>query len=305
MKEKEMKEKETKPKETKTTEGEKKRISARLAEYCSRYAAGGADRGQNKAAASLKGVSAATVSHILSGDWALIADEMWRNVAAQTGFDPRAWNAVETTDYVNLTRILTDARDDGETFAVVGDAGTGKSFALDRFARNNKRVYLLECEDCWTKREFLSELLRSMGKPAGGTVGEMMKTVVDALKRQERPLLVIDEADKLADHVLYFFITLYNKLHGDCGLVLCATDYFAERIDRGLRLRKKGYKEISSRIGRRCIPLDGVSARDIASICVANGITDKEQVREVIDDAEGDLRRVRRKIYALKKIESE
>ena len=49
---------------------DKQGIVDRLREYCGRY------ESQNKAAASLKGVSAATISQMINGNWDLIKDEM-------------------------------------------------------------------------------------------------------------------------------------------------------------------------------------------------------------------------------------
>lgn len=49
--------------------------------YCARYGS------QNKAAASIKGVSSATISQMINGKWELIKDEMWRNVAQCGGTD--------------------------------------------------------------------------------------------------------------------------------------------------------------------------------------------------------------------------
>ena len=44
--------------------------------------------------------------------------------------------------------------------------------------------------------------------------------------------MVLDEADKLSDQVLYFFISLYNKLEDRVGIILCATDYLEKRIKK-------------------------------------------------------------------------
>jgi DNA transposition AAA+ family ATPase len=280
---------------------EKRQIADKLAEYCTRFA-GKNDKGQNKAANSLKGVSAATITQILSENWELVSDAMWRNIASQTGYSFAEWHSVETTDYRILHKLLNDAKTDYQVFAITGAAGTGKSFAMRRYSEANKQVYMLTCAEYWNKKQFLQELLEAMGRDcAGCTISEMMGAAVSELLRQENPLIILDEADKLPDHVFYLFITLYNQLEERCGIVLCATNYLEKRIQRGISLNKKGYNEIHSRIGHNCIPLNGASARDITSICVANGITDKEQVKGVIDDSEGDLRRVRRKIYALLK----
>lgn len=149
----------------------------------------------------------------------------------------------------------------------------------------------------------MQELLSAMGRDYSGyTVGEMMGEIVGKLKVLDKPIIVMDEADKLSDNVLYFFISLYNKLEGHCGIMLCATDHLEKRIKRGLKLNKKGYKEIYSRIGRRFIQLQGVGARDIAQVCIANGITDNKQIKEVVEDSEYDLRRVRRKVHAIQNL---
>lgn len=277
------------------TDTKKQIIAERTRDYVDRFGS------QNKAANSLKGVSSATISQILNNNWDLIADEMWRNVGAQVGYSDTEWVSVETRDYKILNDILNDARENSHVFAVTGEAGTGKSATMRRYAETNKRVYLLQCADFWNRKMFLHELLTSMGRDYSGlTVGEMMHEIVRILKVTDSPLILLDEADKLSDQVLYFFITLYNQLEDHCGIVMCATDHLSKRIKRGLKLNKKGYKEIYSRIARKFIELKGAGSSDITSICIANGVTDRAVIKEVIEDAEGDLRRVRRKIHALK-----
>lgn len=274
---------------------EKQQIADRLAEYCARY------ESQNKAANSLKGVSAATISQMLNHNWDLIKDEMWRNVATQIGHTNSQWAVVETRDFRIMNMLLADARDNSNVFAVTGDAGTGKSFALRQFTDENKRVYLLSCNEFWNRKMFLQELLAAMGKDYSGyTVGEMMFEVVRGLKTQDSPLIILDEADKLSDQVLYFFITLYNQLEDHCGIMLVATSHLEKRIKRGIKLNKKGYTEIFSRIGRKFIELKGVGSMDVKAICATNGITEANVIKEIFKDSEGDLRRVKRLIHAHK-----
>lgn len=274
----------------------KSAITACLREYCERY------ESQNKAAASLKGVSAATISQMLNGNWELIKNEMWRNVSAQIGYSDENWAAVETKNFADLTYMYADAKENSLVLAIIGDAGSSKTFTARHFAANNRRVYLLCCNEFWNRKLFLAELLTVMGRDYSGyTVGEMMGEVVSELKKQDAPLLILDEADKLSDQVLYFFITIYNQLEDECGIVLQATNHLEKRLKRGIKLNKKGYNEIWSRVGRRCIELDGVTADDIASICQANGVDGVKAIDKIIDDSESDLRRVKRRIHAAKK----
>ena len=120
-------------------------------------------------------------------------------------------------------------------------AARGKSLTAAHYGAENPNVYVLACSEYWNRKTFLRELLRVMGKnPAGDTVGDMVDDVVMALKRRENPLIILDEADKLSDQVMFFFITFYNKLEDYCGIVLMATDYLEKKVRRGLRLNKKG-----------------------------------------------------------------
>ena len=130
---------------------------------------------------------------------------------------------------------------------------------------------------------------------------EMMDDIVDTLKRKDAPLIVLDEADKLTDQVLYFFISLYNQLEGHCGIILTATSFLKKRIERGVRLNRKGYAEIYSRIGRKFVALPLLNSEDIAAVCVANGVSDAKSINSIIDEAEGDLRRVKRSVWAKQK----
>ena len=271
----------------------KQQIANALRTYCDRYAS------QNKAANSLKNVSAATISQMLNGNWELIKDDMWRNVATQIGYKDEKWAAVETSNYLRMLELLNDVKANSLVMGITGDAGTGKTFACKQYAESNKQVYLLCCNEYWNRKLFLTELLSSLGRDyTGFTVGEMMNEAVRVLKMQESPLIILDEADKLSDQVLYFFITLYNQLEDECGIVLCATSHLEKRILRGIKLNKKGYNEIWSRLGRKCVQLKGVSAADVAAICSVNGITDNKAVEAVIADCESDLRRVKRRIHA-------
>lgn len=256
---------------------------------------------QNKAANALKGVSSATISQMLNNKTELIADEMWRNIESQLKGNSNNWQVVETTDFKRLKRLFKDSKEHANVFGIVGDAGSGKSKAIEVYSAENENVFALSCSEFWNKKFFLQELLQTMGRDFSGlTVAEMMYEAISQILKKENPLIILDEADKLTDQVLYFFITLYNKLEDNAGIVLIATDHLKKRIERGLKINKKGYKEIYSRIGRKFIELKGVNFTDVTQISHANGITEAKTIKLIWEDSEQDLRRVKRKIHAIK-----
>ncbi len=275
---------------------QKQQIADKLQEYCDRFGS------QNTAANTLKNVSSATVNQILNRKWDLISDEMFRSVGAQIGWlSDTSWVTVDTRDMKMMQHLLKDAQENSLVFAITGDAGTGKTHALRTYVNEHKGAYLLQCNEFWNRKYFLQEMLNAIGRDSSGyTTGEMMQEIVMTLKKREHPLIILDEADKLSDQVLYFFITIYNNLEDHCGIIMIATDHLAKRIKRGRKLNKKGYNEIFSRIGRKFIELNGLSSSDITSVCIGNGIEDPRMIKEVIEDCEMDLRRIKRKIHALK-----
>ena len=276
---------------------EKQQIAARLKEYCDKMGS------QNKAARSLNGTSTATVSKMLSGDWETISDEMWRAVAAQIGHDTGAWQIVKTGAYKRMEFLMEQAKAESLVIAITGLAGCGKTEAIKSYTKGRQNVYHLMCSEYWNRPTFITKLLRALGKDVGGSVSDQMDAIVETLTGADTPLIILDEADKLRDPVLYFFISLYNQLEGRCGIIMVATEYLKNHIERGVRLKKKGYEEIYSRIGRKFVQLQVINGEDIAAVCKANGVTDPKTIQDIIAGAECDLRRVKRAVWAAKKKE--
>ena len=275
-------------------EEQKQQITDDLKAFCKQIGS------QNKAANALE-ISSATVSQILNNKTELVADEMWRHIASRLKGSSNNWQVVETRDFKLLMQLYNDAKQNANVFGIVGSAGSGKTKATELYTRENSNVFTLQCSEFWNKKFFLQELLLSMGRDFSGlTVAEMMYEAVNQLLKKDNPLIILDEADKLTDQVLYFFITLYNKLEDRAGIILIATDHLKKRIERGLKINKKGYQEIYSRLGRKFIELKGVGYTDVVQVCQANGIDQNKLIKEVWEDCEQDFRRVKRKIHAIK-----
>lgn len=255
--------------------------------------------GQNKAANSIKGVSAGTLSQMQNGNWEHISDEMWRKVAKAIGFGGKRWNTAETATYKQVHFALEAAQEEARVMSLTAPAGSGKTYAAKEYEASHKNVYRLMCDEFWSKNDFVEELLRVMGEKADGlTKRERLRLACDVLSKKEQPLLIFDEFDKLGDNVWGFFITLYNRLEEQCGIVLLSTDYIEKRMRMGLKYQRKGYPEIFSRLGSRFVGLDRADYEDVKAVCEANGVTDEAVIEDIARSAEGDLRRVRQLVFA-------
>lgn len=273
---------------------EKTEIQFRLQNYISSFSS------QRKAAESLENCSEAIIIQIIKSDWDKINDGMWRNIASQLGGITEFNKVVETQNFMTLLLYFMTAKEEGASFSLVGDSGWGKSFAAKWYAFANRKsnVFYLECAEYWNKRMFLMKLMAQMGRNGYGlSTAELMETIVREMRRMEKPVVLMDEIDKLPDAVLKFFITFYNELNKTCGFVWLSTDAIKKRIRKGMDKNTSGFQELFSRIGATYISLNKPSSDEVKEICIVNGITDHEAVTiacNEVKDLNGDLRRVDR-----------
>lgn len=260
---------------------------------------------QKKACMSLNDVSEGTIISMLTEKefgWDDISDAMWRNVSNQVGGVLDCSHLVETLNFQTLTLYFDLAKQQGASFAIVGRAGWGKSYTAKWYNAVHRKdhVYLIECAEYMNKKIFLNRLLLQIGKNGAGMgIGELMETILRELRRANKPLIILDEIDKLPDPVLKFFITLYNELNGICGFVWTSTDAIEKRIIKGIAKNAIGYHELFSRIGASFVNLSMPSIDEIGEICKSNGIEDKEKIAEIANEVRqigGDLRRIDRNI---------
>lgn len=280
---------------------QKNEIRDLLQEYVARFPS------QNRAANSLVGVSAGTMSTILNGRYETISDEMFQKIRAQ--ISPRKsndWTLCETMLYKELNTLLADAQQFQNVAWAVSPAGSGKSTTAADYASKHENAFVISCSEDMKRGDFI----REMARVTGVNVSDMslrvaLERVTKYLLTLDNPLLIFDEGDKLPDVVFYYFITIYNRLEGHCGIIFISTNYIKRRMECGLSYNKKGYDEIHSRICRKFIELTPANSHEVAAVARANGIEDDKIIKTVVKDAATcnfDMRRVRREIHKQKRL---
>ena len=265
----------------------------RLAKYCQRYPS------NNMAAASLKGISPATLSNILTGKWDKISDDMWKRLESQISRN-EDWQIFATSAYQDVTLYLSYAQEHSSVMWVVAPAGIGKSTAASSYTATHRHVYRLTCATDMTRSDFVRELAAQIGVRTNGmSLRESFNELLRQIVTLDKPLLIFDEADKLADGVMYYFISIYNALEDRCGIVFLSTPAIKKRITNGVMRDKKGYDEIESRICRRYIDITPISSSEVEQICLVNNVSDANAIARVKADVRSygnDLRRVKQSV---------
>lgn len=261
-------------------------------------------------------VSAATLSQMRANNWENIADSMWTKVASALGYRPQGWQMAEITNTRIVHHLLNSAKAESLFMAISHRAGSGKTAGLKAYETANRTtsVFYLSCRE-WAKREFLQNLAQSLGLD-GWNRAQSMDTLLMAItdffkaRHLHRPMLILDEADKLKGPALRSLITLYNECEDTLGVVIVGTDHLAKQMQADARYNRKGAEELLSRFGRRFITLVGATEADVQQICTANGLTDAAAIKSIFKECEPvrrmvgkdsievveDLRRVKRAV---------
>lgn len=235
-------------------------------------------------------VSSATISQMRAENWELIKPEMWLKVGSTLGYNTSNWQVAETLGFRKVNNICNDAKNEALFLILSESAGVGKSEPLKSYFKMNaeQSVYYIQCRE-WTKREFLTELCKTLGIDVGkhymkiDKLGEKVTEFFNQ-KSTKKPLLIVDESDKLKDGGLRWFIHLYNENEDKMGCIIAGTDHLEKRIKDGVRLRRLGFDEIESRFGRTYLHLIGSTLNDIKLICNANGITDSQLQNKIFNE---------------------
>lgn len=238
------------------------------------------------------GVSIASLSLWLNGKYGADTAKMDAKIAAALGYQEDGWQVVTSiANYRKIEFVVRSCKQESMWMAISNKAGSGKTQTLEHlFNRDlSGSVIFIQAEE-WNARQFLLELAeRTCGVPkrAYTDIPTLLKLITEYLNRlaADRPLLIIDEADKLRPAALRKLIPIYNRTEHRLGCVLAGTENLHKEIARGVRNNLKGYDEIDSRLGRTFIDLPGATEQEVRDICLANRL-DNEAAGRVWNEVE-------------------
>lgn len=239
-------------------------------------------------------VSTATISQMLNHNWDLIKDEMWQRVKINLRIELE-WQTAETTNFRELTKLLKATQQTSMSVCIVNNAGTGKSHAYESYERKNENVIYIRCKKYWTSKTYVKNLCIACGLDSNGNKEDLIERFTRYIKGLYRPLIIIDQFDKLNETSMDLFMDLYDDFFFQCGFLLSGVPALKKRIERGCQLDKTGYREARSRFGSYT-PLFQIKESDVKAICVANGVTDEQFINETYNICDGDFRRVRKNV---------
>lgn len=241
---------------------------------------------QAVAAASLQGISPATLSQIKNNNWELISEKMWHHIARQVGFytgaEATGWQPADTGAHLLLRILMGDAQHFGMAYGIAMAPGLGKTFTASHYMQENGYAYHMPCSAGSNRRSFLAALLALCGIHTRGTVPQMMAALTTHLTQAGEALLILDDVHLLKDRVLQLVVILANELAGKMGIILMGDNMLRTRIIDGVMEQRPGYDDLFRTIGRRFVTLASLAPHDAALVCRANNLNDEGAIAHIM-----------------------
>lgn len=246
---------------------------------------------QQKQVAQLLGVSVATVSLYLKGEYNGNVAEMDRKVSELIERDKAKvveakYNAafVPTLAARRGMEVMAFAHVEGEINVIYGSAGLGKTQMLKEYARRNSSAVLIEVDPSCTPKVLLRKLAEAVGANARGVNNELLDSIVSKLKGSER-LLMIDEAELLSTRSLEFIRRIHD-LTG-VGVVLAGMP----RLLINLKGKNNELAQLYSRVGFACDLGNALSEEDLG-LLAESALGTSEFNAPLIKASNGNARRL-------------
>lgn len=219
--------------------------------------------------------SEATIINIRRGNWELISNEAMMKLRSFFRID--GWQIRQTHNFVALTKLCDDARQNRRMVAGVGYTGAGKTTALREYANSNAETFYVLCTVMHTKKSLLDVIQRSMGIQIGSGISDMLAAIIDRMLSCKNALLILDDAGKMSSSCMRMLQVIYDQTEFSSGIVLAGTEFLKEEIDRNARRNVLGFRELKRRIAY-WQPLRRPTQQVIARICTDFNITDPSAI---------------------------
>lgn len=189
------------------------------------------------------GISATRISQFLSGTYVGDSDKTAQEIQQYLTMAKARLNTVQTSSFYPDLRNTKDvlfacvyAHKHNDVALVCGDAGAGKTTALNYYAANNAGVIMVTANACTPSASAILKMIcAELGKPAPGRRDALMELLVEQLRGTSR-LIIVDEADHLSFSALQAVRNL-NDLAG-VGIVFSGND----KIYLQMTSPRKGYE---------------------------------------------------------------
>ena len=265
--------------------------------------------GSDGAFAKQWSINASVYSRIKKGETdGLLKDTQWLNLGREldVSLTEKKWKMAKTDVYVIVKEDIDFCKKYAKAKICVDECGIGKTYSAKYIARNIKNCFYVDASQAKTKQLFIRLIARTIGLDHNGKYADLKANIKYYLKMLPEPIIIIDEAGDLEYPAFLELKELWNTTEGACGWYMIGADGLREKINRGIRSKKVGYRELFSRYSERYTTIVPTQRSErlsfyrklITDVLTVN-MADKAKLQEIVkrcltEDTEGNIGGLRR-----------
>jgi DNA transposition AAA+ family ATPase len=265
--------------------------------------------GSDAAFAKQWSINNSVYSRIKNGETeGLLKDTQWLSLGRELGVsnNERKWNMVRTDVFNTIEEDIMFCQQYSKGKICVDDCGIGKTFSAKYLSRTLRNCFYVDASQAKTKQLFIRLIARTIGVDHQGKYADVKANIKYYLKMLQQPLVIIDEAGDLDYPAFLELKELWNATENVCGWYMMGADGLREKIDRGIRSKKVGYRELFSRYSERyttTVPTDRQEKlkfyQKLITDVLSGNMEDKSQLSDIVrrcltQDVSGQIGGLRR-----------
>lgn len=244
----------------------------------------------------------------------LLSERKWNKISLMVDFNDDneiSWKTAETTVRDHVFTILKAAKKTSLTSMIIDEPGVGKSHAVSEFAEKTENAFLIKGSNAKTPKALLNAINKALGLQASSNIER--ESITDYINQLKKPILIVDEAGFLKPASWKLLHEIYEDCEFHLAIVVLGSHGLLTELKKGQNRKENGYAEMNSRLGIN-ITTDDVGRifltelerkvalkKDFEKVIIAQGITDKQIINEIISKS-SDLRKVRREIIKIQRL---
>lgn len=222
------------------------------------------DLSQNKFS-RIAGVNPSYMSNILNGVFSYthsktgeerdIDDKWFLAIANAIGYSLKKeyWPLVQTEQFVDVVKELTEARESATTRTLIGETGSGKTYSVDRFIKAYPQgTFKITCNKNDTIHDLVRKIQAALNTKYEGSVSRRIDCISMELSRMAdnglSPVLIFDECEYLSLTGVLSIKTFYDYLNKICSISLTGSPEFIDKLEKWMRTGKEGVRQFYRRI---------------------------------------------------------
>lgn len=211
--------------------------------------------GSDATFAKQMGINPSVYSRIKNGETAnrLLSDANFISMARKLNIsaNSRKWVPARTEVFNMIEEDILFCKENSKGRIMVDDCAIGKTFSARYLSRQLQDCFYIDASQAKSKQLFVRLIARTLGLDYNGKYADVKADIKYYLTTLPGPMIIIDEAGDLDYGAFLDLKEMWNATEGLCGWYMMGADGLRAKIDKGIRNKKVGFREIFSRYSEK------------------------------------------------------